>query len=607
MRRIEIPVLIVGGGGCGLASSLMLSDLGVESLLIERHAGTALMPKAHIINPRTMEIFHMHGLVADVCREGAPPESNAAAQWYTSLGGDEPWHRQRIYRTDAWSGGALTAHYQRLTRWRHANLPQKYLEPLLRRHAEERNPAGVLFNHELIELRESELGVLSRIRNRESDEILEVLARYVIGADGGKTVGGELGVKMDGPEPFVRTISVYFRADLSPYLHEDDALLRFIVRPGPSGFPLRTGCLAVGPTRWDRHSEEWVTSLTLAPGVNEEQFDPEQIADGVRARLNLPELELEVLQHTSWSIQAVVAERYRAGNVFLAGDAAHRHSPHGGLGLNTGIQDAHNLTWKLAAVLAGMASPKLLDSYETERRPVGIRNVEFATFAFFNHLAVVAGFGVMPAAPPGHNTAVLGALFADTADGRMRRLRLGEFFHTLRLEFGAADIELGFEYGDSPAVVADGTSAPPRDPAGHACAVTTRPGHRLPHAWLESAGRPVSTHDLLRPGRFLLLAGSGGAGWIAAADRIAAASGVAVDSHLIGAKAALHARDGAWYSLREHKDSGVILVRPDGHVGFRAIADRPDHAEVLDTAIRTILGRAEDRSPACARRTVGRY
>jgi 2,4-dichlorophenol 6-monooxygenase len=598
MRRIEVPVLIVGGGGCGLASSVMLSDLGVNSLLIERHPGTALMPKAHIINPRTMEIFHLHGLAEDVYREGAPPDSNAAAQWYTSLGGDELWHGQRIYRTDAWSGGALTAHYQRLTRWRHGNLPQKYLEPLLRRHAEERNPAGVLFNHELLELDQSELGVLSRIRNRENDEILEVLARYVIGADGGKTVGGKLGVKMDGPEPFVQTISVYFRADLSPYLHEDDALLRFIVRPGPAGFPLRTGCLAVGPTRWDRHSEEWVTSLTLAPGTEEEQFELDQIADGVRARLHLPELELEVLRHTRWSIEAAVAEHYRVGSVFLAGDAAHRHSPHGGLGLNTGIQDAHNLTWKLAAVLAGTADPTLLDSYEIERRPVGIRNVEFATFAFFNHLAVVAGFGVMPDAPPAHNRAVLSALFADSADGRTRRLRLGEFLHTLRLEFGAADIELGFEYGDSPAVVADGTPAPPRDPAGHACAATTRPGHRLPHAWLERLGAPVSTHDLLRPGGFLLLAGSDGHGWLAAANRIGAARGVPVDAHRIGAKAELRPQDGAWYALREHEDSGAILVRPDGHVAYRAVVDPPDHGEVLDAVVQTILGRSSLRQSA---------
>ena len=107
-ERIEVPILIVGGGACGLASSVMLSDLGVGSLLVERHPTTALLPKAHIINPRSMEILHLHGLAEEVCREGAPPENNASAQWYTSLGGDEPWHRQQVHRVDAWSGGALT-------------------------------------------------------------------------------------------------------------------------------------------------------------------------------------------------------------------------------------------------------------------------------------------------------------------------------------------------------------------------------------------------------------------------------------------------------------------------------------------------------------------
>ena len=509
-ERIEVPILIVGGGACGLASSVMLSDLGVGSLLVERHPTTALLPKAHIINPRSMEILHLHGMAEEVCREGAPPENNASAQWYTSLGGDEPWHRQQVHRVDAWSGGALTEEYARITRWRHGNLPQKHLEPLLRRHAEARNPDGVRFATELVDIGQDADGVDAVIRDLDTGAEQEVRAAYAIAADGGKTVGDRLGIAMDGPEPFVHTTSVYFRADLSPYFGDDDACLRFIVRPTPEGTWMRTGCLQMGPTHWDRHSEEWVVTITAPPGSEQVELDAEQAAAGVRERLNLPDLEIEVLRHSGWSIQAVVAERFADGRVFLAGDAAHRHSPHGGLGLNTGMQDAHNLTWKLAAVLSGTAAPQLLDSYEPERRPVGIRNVEFATSAFFNHLAVAGGFGVLPTAPVGHNRAVLEALFSDTLDGASRRARLHEFFETLRVEFQAADVELGFAYGDSPAVVPDGTPAPPRDPTGREHVQAARPGHRLPHAWFDHGAQRVSTHDLLRPGRWLLLAGERG-------------------------------------------------------------------------------------------------
>jgi 2,4-dichlorophenol 6-monooxygenase len=587
----EVDVLIVGGGGCGLAASVMLADLGVTSLLVERHPPTSLMPKAHIINPRTMEIFHTHGLAADVLREGAPPENNASAQWYTSLGGDEPWHRQAVHRTDAWSGGALTEQYARLTRWRHGNLPQKYLEPLLRRHAEARNPGRVLFAHEATALEQDADGVRAVVSDLGSGEELAVDARYAIGADGGRFVGKRLGIAMEGPEPFVHTVSVHFRADLSSCFSDDESLLRFIVRPTPEGVWWRTGCLQMGPTRWDRHSEEWVATITLPPGVEHGEFDDAAAAAGVRERLALPDLDLEVLRFSRWQVEAVVAERFADRRVFLAGDAAHRHSPHGGLGLNSGIQDAHNLTWKLAAVLTGAASPTLLGSYEPERRPVAIRNVEFATFAFFNHLAVASGFGVLPGAPPEHNRASLGALFSVTPDGATRRLRLREFFDTLRMEFQAADIELGFAYGDSPAVVPDGSPAPPRDPAGNDHRPVARPGHRLPHAWFDRLDERVSTHDLLRPGRFLLLAGPDGGAWAQAAGDVAARLAVGVDAVLAGPGRELQGGDGSWYTLRGHDDGGAVLVRPDGHVAYRAPTAVPDPRDALAGALTTVLGR----------------
>jgi 2,4-dichlorophenol 6-monooxygenase len=585
----DVSVLIVGGGGCGLSAAVMLADLGVSTLLVERHPGTAIMPKAHILNPRTLEIFRQHGLSEDVYRLGADGQDNATCRWFTSLGGGEVWDRREVHRTDAWGGNALRERYREWSACRHGNMPQIELEPLLRRHAQERNPGGIAFNHELVSLTQHDDGVQVEIRDRDQDTVHSVTTQYVLGADGGKTVGRMLGIELQGPEPFVETVSVYFRADLSSHLTNDDSLIRLFIRPATDGTWTRTGLVGHGPS-WDRHCETWVSSVTLPSA--DRQFTAEAAADAVRERLGLPELDIEVIHFTRWSIEAVLAERYSDGRVFLAGDAAHRHSPMGGLGLNTGIQDAHNLAWKLAAAVHGHADPRLLRSYGAERRPVGRRNVDFATFAFFNHLAVSAGFGVMPNAPEDHNRAALESLFADTLEGATRRERMRGFFDTLRMEFACADIELGFEYADSPVVVRDDSAAPPRDPAGFEYQPTARPGHRMPHAWLERYGDHVSTHDLVTPGTFVLLAGEEAGQWCEAAERFGRASGVPVVAHRIGRTAELRDRDGAWSAHRGHGAAGAVLVRPDGHIAFRAggRSERPDAD--LEAAFGVALGRS---------------
>jgi 2,4-dichlorophenol 6-monooxygenase len=591
----RVPVLIVGGGGCGLTASLLLSQLGVEHLLVERHPGTALVPKAHIINPRTLEILDGLGLAETVYRFGAAREHNAAMRWYTSLGGDEPWDRQQLHACDAWSGGELAALYRGLTAHRHGNITQRRLEPLLREHAEAAAPGRVRFNHAVTAIEQDGDGVRATVLDRDSGREWPVQADYVIAADGGKTIGPGLGIAMEGPPPFVQTVSVYFRADLSPYLRDDDALIRFIMRPTLDGGWIRTGLVASGPTRWDRHSEEWAVSVTLTPDQLASEFDAQMAAEAVRERLKLPDLELEVLRHTRWSIEAVVAERYQEGRILLAGDAAHRHSPFGGLGLNMAVQDAHNLAWKLAAVVKGDADPALLASYEAERRPVAVTNVRFATVAFFNTLSAISGFGLLTGAPAEHNRGVLAALFADDAEGRHRRARLGEYFHTMRMEGQAADIELGFAYGDSPAVTPDGTPAPPRDPTGHLSVPVTRPGHRLPHAWLDRYGTSLSTHALLRPGRFLLLAGDRAQPWCEAALDVARRHGFAVDAHRVGPDAELRDRDGAWAQLRGHDEHGAILVRPDGHVCFRSATAAADPHAAVSAALHRALGHGAGR------------
>jgi 2,4-dichlorophenol 6-monooxygenase len=311
----------------------------------------------------------------------------------------------------------------------------------------------------------------------------------------------------------------------------------------------------------------------------------------IRDVLKIPDLEVEILAANHWLIESALAARYTVGRVFLAGDAAHRHSPMGGLGLNTGIQDVHNLTWKLAMVLQGKADPALLASYELERRPIGQRNIEFATAAFYNHLACSAGFGLFPDAPPSFTRSVIESLNSETPDGEMRRARLAEYYETIRWEFQCADIELGFNYDDSPAVVPDGTSPPPRDPTGHVYTQVARPGHRVPHVWLERSGERVSSHDIIRAGRFTVLAGADGKPWLDAAADISASRDIAIDAYRVARDRDVVDVDGIWQGLRGHDDEGVVLVRPDGHVGMRALSACEDPPRALAHGIDVALGR----------------
>jgi 2,4-dichlorophenol 6-monooxygenase len=275
--------------------------------------------------------------------------------------------------------------------------------------------------------------------------------------------------------------------------------------------------------------------------------------------------------------------------VLLAGDAAHRHPPTTGLGLNSAIQDAHNLTWKLAAVLKGQAHDSLLDSYEAERRPVAAANIQWALMTFQNHQLTDAGIGLVRG-----NAALSQAnfrrFFADDQEGRTRRARLAQIMEVQRMEWQAHDIELGYHY-DVGAVMADGTPAPERDPLGLVYVPTTRPGHRLPHAWLERDGRQISTLDLVKPGRFVLLTGGKGSGWAEAAAVLARTSDVPIEVVEISDDGLVRDVDRRWRHLRGVSADGAVLVRPDQHVGWRAMGRAQDPQAVLSAAMGRILQR----------------
>jgi len=587
MKTIDTPVLVVGGGGCGLSASIFLSNLGVDHLLVERHSTTSHLPKAHYLNQRTMEIFRQHGVADAIYEVGCPIEKFGQVRWLTSLGGDGELDRKTIFEMDAFGGGVLRAQYEQDSACRASNYPQLRLEPLLRRQAESRAGHRIRYDHDVLEWEQSEAGVLVTIRDLAANETYQVQCRYLIAADGGKTFGPRLGVEMAGPTNMVDMVSTHFSADLSEYW-DDRSLITWFLNPEGESSWGAGAMVQMGPS-WGRKSEEWVVHFGFRPD-DPERFNEDAIVPRLRQLLRLPDLDLTVHKVSHWILDRIVAQQWRIGDIFLAGDAAHRQPPTTGLGLNTGIQDVHNLAWKLAEVLAGRAGDPLLDTYEAERLPISTHGADWALLAFMNHFVIDAGIGLVPGAPVEANVEAFRALFSDTLVGAALRARAEECIATQRWEFHAHDVELGFSYPEGGALVPDGSVAPPRDPRGSDYVPTTRPGHRLPHAWLTKDGTRISTHDLARAsGGFVLFIDEAGKPWADALAGLPEDLRSAITVVEIGEGADYRDAEETWSRLAGVGKGGAVLVRPDNHVAWRAVAG--SSADAVTHAIYHVLAR----------------
>lgn len=594
MKTITTDVLICGGGGCGLSLSVFLADLGVDFLTVERHESTSILPKAHYLNPRTMEIFRQFNADAEIHATGTPKYNRSKTKWYTSFAGDGPIDNLTMYEAGSLGGhgGERESEYRETCPTDSANLPQLRLEPIIRKIAEQRAPDQVMFGHNLEGFSQDDNGVTAIIRNIATDEVFQIKAKYLVAADGGRTIGDKIGIKMEGPTRLITQVSVHFEADLSGYYPDDRVLLNWLKPAHRQGVSV---IVAMGPEKWGRHSPEWSLGFPKMP------FDPKEITDEmaideVRKILGIPDLEVKVRCVSEWSVEGVLADRYVDGRIILAGDAAHRHPPTTGLGLNTGVQDVHNLAWKLALLTSGKAAPELLQSYEDERRPVGASNVEWALNAFFNHMllemAIVAVHpnNLSEMQTPEHVVGAYQAVLADTPNGKMRRARLAAVYDTQYMEFYAHDIELGFVY-DSAIVTSDGTPAPERDALGGHYNQTTRPGHRLPHCWISRDGKSLSTHDLVGAnGKFVLIIQDAGSQWQQVAKSISIELGIELEVVQIGREGNAYDAEGRWHALSQTGADGCVLVRPDNIVAWRSQSFDDDGAQQLSDALKSACG-----------------
>jgi 2-polyprenyl-6-methoxyphenol hydroxylase-like FAD-dependent oxidoreductase len=525
----EIPVLIVGGGPIGLALAADLGRRGVRALLIEKNENRIGPPKMLEVSVRTMEFCRQLGIVEEVRSWGFPMDYPYDNAFVTDMQGYE------IGRLRAPSLAEQRS--MPFSPERGMMCPQTWFDPILQRAARAHNQIEIRHQVRLETFTQDAAGVTAMLRDERNDAREIVRAQYLVGCDGyASTVRELLGIEIRGERHIDWAMNVYLRIPDFFAQHDKARAIRYVF-VGPEGTWAFIS-LVDGKDLW---------RLQLV-GLDEHKLRATDVAALVRRCMG-SDIPYSIEERTLWVRKRTVADRFMDGRVFLAGDSAHAHPPNGGLGMNTGLQDAFDLGWKLAATLQGWGGDGLLDTYDIERRPASARAAE-VSLANYRRLGVNA-----------RNTDLL----APTPAGDAARAEAGaRLVEENRKSWHPTGVHLGYIYHPSPIVVPDGTLKPADDTIGYV--PTSFPGARAPHAWI---GEGASILDLFGAGFVLLNFGQ-----IATAglERAAAEAGMPLRVHNITAPepAQLYA-------------AGLVLVRPDGHVAWRGDALPVDCRALIDT------------------------
>jgi len=531
------PVLIVGGGLAGLTTALLLAWRGIRPLLLERHASASLHPRARTVNFRSMELLRLTGIEEELHAADGNSFADVAMIVAASVTGE-------VFHT-LFPRGDMNAQAKGFTPARLSGAGQDKVEPILARRAQELG-ADVRFSTELISWDQNPAGIEAVFRHRQTGEEQRVTADYLVAADGNRSpIRERLGIATRGHGRISSWLTTVFESE-SPLPTDGRGFSLYYLRnPNFNGAYASTDI----PRRATVGVEYDPKTRSLA------EFTDDHCLDLIRQALGV-DLKVRILEKQPWEMSSYVADRFISGRVFLAGDAAHTMPPTGGLGGQTAMQDGADLAWKLALVLQGQADPALLQTYETERKPVAHLTVDFQTA---NYLV------------------------------RMRPDRDDLKSNAPAIDYMA--VALGYRYR-SPAILLD----VPDDgsPVINPFASAGLPGTRAPHLVISRAGQQLSTIDLFGA-HFLLLASPDGEAWKTAAAIVAAQRGLPLDIYRLGTD--ILDVENEWSARYGVDRDGAVLIRPDGFIAWRSRTRVDDPSGIFESVLNQVLSAQPHAAP----------
>ncbi len=565
-------IVIVGAGPTGLSAAVLLRQRGFSPIVLDRRPGLGHLPAAHVANTRTLEVFDEMGVADIVNRKGDPAAMSSLVAWVESMAGRE--YGILPIRTPKREGGPISA-------FTAVNIPQTELEPILLERLVELG-GTVRFGADVtgVEIRGDRARLTVRSTGQDDDpEQLD--CEWVLGCDGaGSVVRRSVGIEMVGPRTIARFMTIYFRADIDRYREGREGVLYWI-----GGSEVRGVFIS-----FDRVGRSWAMLVPIGD-LPLETFDDDAARAIVHKAIGSRDVEVTLQGLSTWNMSAQVADLFRIGPVLLAGDACHRFPPTGGLGMNTGIQDAHNLAWKLAAVLRREAGASLIDSYEIERKPIARRNTDQSVGNLMKMGRIDDALGVQTLAPiradagsgpiAAYPADVLG-IDGDGPDAVARRALIQDAIDEQLEHFAqGSGLDLGYSYAEG-ALVPDGSAPPSSGPSHYR--PDAHPGARLPYATVAGSGR--STLRLVSPDGITLFASD--PRWSEVAVGVAGQTGIAIRTLIVGSDTA--DTEDTVTGLLGIGGGGAVAVRPDQVVLWRMPAWSDDAASQLLHAVRVGYG-----------------
>ncbi|KAI1827757.1 FAD binding domain-containing protein [Xylaria intraflava] len=587
---ITVDYLIVGAGPAGAGLASFMAQNGLKGLVIARTPGTADSPRAHLVNPFALETLRDIGLDKDGMDHATRGEMFQSFRWARSMLGEE-YGKVQTWGSSPKAKGELA----RASPCEYLDLPQSHLEPILVRYA---STSGFQFRFstQLIGIDALPGGEsMCVVRDLISHTEYRIRAKYVFGADGAHSKVAEVtGIKFQEKPQAGVACNIIFTADIG-HLMTPERFAGLHVFIQPDNF------IGMAPVmRLVRPWKKWMLVCTFAPEHNrfrDMTIQSPELIDLIHKCIGDDSIKVEIQKIDPWNVLDATAERYSVSgrNAFILGDAAHRHPPPHGNGSNTCLQDAYNLAWKVAYVAKGLAGPKLLETYSAERQPVGETIVREANIAMDGHMKVWTALGGVTYKTAEEGMRIIGELSEVSPAGDERRRLLHEALESKQQEGNNLGLCMNQWYESSAIYLADEKGPRPvleGDPVVEIL-ISTYPGNRLPHAWVDLAKRQklTSTQDLAGQCAFSLFTGHGGQAWKKAAANITKATGIPINAYGIGMNLDYIDVYRDWYKIREVAEDGCVLVRPDRFVAWRSKTMISDCEGKLHQVLNSILSR----------------